>query len=85
MSLYFKSHVPKVSLNVLHNPILFEIYKFYKFVHHEKFVLQRKQILTVQLLSLTNCSKSEGTKVVAAVCKRKVPSHHCIENFLENQ
>ena len=34
--IYLKSRVPKVCLNVPHNPILFEIYKFYKFVLHEK-------------------------------------------------
>ena len=38
--IYLNSHVPKVFLNVPHNPTLFEIYNFYKFVLHEKEILQ---------------------------------------------
>ena len=38
--IYLKSRVPKACLNVPHNPTLFEIYKFYKFVLHEKEILE---------------------------------------------
>ena len=38
--IYLKSRVPKVCVNVPHNPILFEIYKCYKFVLNEKEILQ---------------------------------------------
>ena len=38
--IHLKSRGPEVSLNIPHNPTLFEMYKLYKFVLHEKEILQ---------------------------------------------